>query len=114
MLGTLNNKDMSHWRDYGKPLVHAYNCTKHEVTGFAPYELVFGRQPRPPVDLAFGIPVDALPLSHTQYVQGLTNRLKESYELSSRNAKKSAERNKTRFDQRVTGSSFEPGARVLI
>ncbi|CAI5656502.1 unnamed protein product [Oreochromis niloticus] len=48
------------------------------------------------------------------YVQGLKNHLKESYELSSRNAKKSAERNKTRFDQRVTGSSLEPGDRVLV
>ena len=33
MLGTLNNKDNSHWRDYVKPLVHSYNCNKHEVTG---------------------------------------------------------------------------------
>lgn len=78
MLGTLNNKDKSRWRDYVKPLVHAYNCTKHEATGFAPYELMFGRQPRLPVDLAFGLPVDPLPLSHSQYVQGLKNRLKES------------------------------------
>ncbi len=114
MLGTLNNKDKSQWRDFVKPLVHAYNCTKHEVTGFAPYELMFGRQPRLPVDLAFGLPVDDQPLSHSQYVQGLKNRLKESYELCSRNAKKSAERNKVRFDKKVTDSSLEPGDRVLV
>lgn len=58
MLGTLENQKKSHWRDYVKPLVHAYNCTKNEVTGFTPYELMFGRQPRLPIDLAFTLPVN--------------------------------------------------------
>ncbi len=58
MLGTLNNKEKSRWKDYVKPLVHAYNCTKSDVTGFSPYELMFGRQPRLQIDLSFGLPVD--------------------------------------------------------
>lgn len=90
MLGTLNNKDKSHWRDYVKPLVHSYNCTKHEVTGFAPYELMFGRKPRLTVDLAFELPVNDQSLSHSQYVQNLKDRLKESYALCSKNAQKPA------------------------
>lgn len=69
MLGTLENKNKSHWRDFVKPLVHAYNCTKNDVTGFTPYELMFGRQPRLPVDLAFGLPVrEEQRKSHSQYV----------------------------------------------
>lgn len=114
MLGTLNNKDKSHWRDYVKPLVHSYNCTKHEATGFAPYELMFRRKPRLPVDLAFDLPVNDQSLSHSQYVQNLKGRLKESYALCSKNAQKSAERNKLRFDKKVTDSSLEPGDRVLV
>lgn len=50
MLGTLENKDKSNWREFVKPLVHIYNCTRNDVTGFTPYELMFGRQPRLPVD----------------------------------------------------------------
>lgn len=91
MLGTLNNKDKSHWRYYVKPLVHLYNCTKHEVTGFALYELMFRRKPRLPVDLAFELPVNDQSLSHSQYVQNLKDRLKESYALCRKNAQKSAE-----------------------
>lgn len=41
MLGTLKVQDKIHWRDFMKPIVHAYNCTKHETTGFTPYELMF-------------------------------------------------------------------------
>uniref|UniRef100_A0A669F658 Gypsy retrotransposon integrase-like protein 1 n=1 Tax=Oreochromis niloticus TaxID=8128 RepID=A0A669F658_ORENI len=43
MLGTLEEEDKSHWRDFVKPLVHAYNCTRNNTTGFSPYELMFGR-----------------------------------------------------------------------
>ena len=44
MLGTLENKDKSHWREFVKPLVNAYNCTRNDVTGFSSYKLMFGRQ----------------------------------------------------------------------
>lgn len=72
MLGTLETKKKSKWKDYVKPLVHAYNCTRNETTGFSPYELMFGRQPKLPVDLAFGLPLrDKEEISHYQYVKTL-------------------------------------------
>ncbi|KAM4570191.1 uncharacterized protein PAE49_009394 [Odontesthes bonariensis] len=115
MLGTLEPEQKQRWKEYVKPLVHAYNCTINEVTGYTPYELMFGRSPRLPVDLAFGLPVRELPsTSHSQYVQNLRSRLEESYQLASRNAAKSAERNKTRFDQRVKPAALEEGDRVLV
>lgn len=115
MLGTLEEKDKSHWKDFVKPLVHAYNCTKHEATGFSPYELMFGRQPRLPLDIALGLPgKDSSQVSHSQYVQHLKSHLKESYEVASRNAQKMAEKNKIRFDKHVTNSSLEVGDRVLV
>ena len=114
MLGTLENKDKSHWREFVKPLVHAYNCTRSDVTGFSPYELIFGRQPRLPVDLAFGLPSSCEPKSHSQYVHELKGRLEESYRVATENASKTAERNKQRFDRRVVESTLEPGDRVLV
>ncbi|XP_024120881.1 uncharacterized protein K02A2.6 [Oryzias melastigma] len=115
MLGTLEPEQKRRWKEYVKPLVHAYNCTRNEVTGYTPYELMFGRSPRLPVDIAFGLPVrDAPSSSHSQYVQNLRSRLEESYHLASRNAAKSAERNKVRFDRRVRPSVLEEGDRVLV
>lgn len=114
MLGTLENKDKSHWKEYVKPLVHAYNCTRSDVTGFSPYELMFGRQPRLPVDLAFGLPASKQPKSHSHYVHDLKGRLQESYKIATENATKIAERNKLRFDKRVVESTLEAGDRVLV
>lgn len=76
---------------------------------------MFGRSPRPPIDLAFGLPVrDAPSTSYSQYVQSFRSRLEESYQLTSKNAAKSAERNKMQFDQHVKPSMLEKGDRVLI
>ena len=115
MLGTLREKDKSHWRDFVKPLAHAYNCTKNEVTGFSPYELLFGRQPRLPVDIVFCLPVKrGTHKSHSQYVKSLKARLQESYEIATRNSQKVADRNKRRFDKNVRESTLEEGDQVLV
>lgn len=111
MLGTLQNQEKSRWRDHVRPLVHAYNCTKNEVTGFTPYELMFGHQPRLPVDLAFKLPVQEI--QHSSHSENVRN-LKESYRIAMEKAAKIAHKNKTTYDRHVTASDLEPGDRVLV
>ena len=36
-------------------MTHAYNCIKNASTNFNPYFLMFGRHPRLPIDVAFGL-----------------------------------------------------------
>lgn len=70
MVGTLEQKQKTTWKEYVKSLVHAYNCTKNQVTGFSPYEFMFGHSPQFPVDLAFGLPVrEHQCTTHSEYVQ---------------------------------------------
>uniref|UniRef100_A0A3B4F4P9 Integrase catalytic domain-containing protein n=1 Tax=Pundamilia nyererei TaxID=303518 RepID=A0A3B4F4P9_9CICH len=115
MLGTLETKQKTRWKEHVKPLVHAYNCTRNEVTGFTPYELMFSRTPRLPVDLAFNLPLrESQQKSHSQYIKSLKSRLEESFSIASSNATKAADRNKKRFDNRVIPSALEPGDRVLV
>lgn len=115
MLGTLQDQDKTHWKDFVKPLVHAYNCTRNDVTGYSPYELMFGRQPRLPVDLAFGLPVsEKTSTSHSQYVEKLKFHLEESYRIATENSEKVMGRNKLRFDKQVTASELSVGDRVLV
>ena len=115
MLGTLKDKEKSHWCEYVKPLTHAYNCTKNDVTGFSPYELMFRRQPRLPIDIAFGLPVtNKPPLSHSLYVKKLKSHLEESYQVAITNSRKTAQKNKKRFDKVIRESTLDVGDRVLV
>ncbi|KAJ8011109.1 hypothetical protein DPEC_G00054770 [Dallia pectoralis] len=75
---------------------------------------MFGRQPRLPVDLAFGLPVNHQSGSHSQYVRNLKSQLENSYKVATENAKKTASRNKTRFDKHVVDSTLKEGDRVLV
>ena len=58
-----NQSDWDQWVDQA---VFAYNTSVHASTGFSPYELVFGRPPRMPLEVELGVPVFN-PLSHVPY-----------------------------------------------
>ncbi|KAI4875687.1 hypothetical protein NFI96_005150 [Prochilodus magdalenae] len=115
MLGTLEEGDKVRWKDFVQPLVHAYNCTKNDTTAYSPYQLMFGRQPRLPLDIAFGLTPEGLSkISHTEYIKNLTESLTESYRLATENSLKTALQNKRRFDSKVRESTLLPGDRVLV
>lgn len=114
MLGTLDEKDKYHWRDFVKSLVHAYNCTTNDTTGYSPYKLMFGRQPKLPIDLVLGLHPDANNYkTHSEYVKGLHQLLQESYSLAAKNSRKMGAQNKARFDKKVRAAELHEGDRVL-
>ena len=69
MLRALPEDRMSKWKDAVNKMVHAYNCTLNEVTGFSQFSLIFGRTPRLPVDLLFGTSSDVVKGNRTEYVK---------------------------------------------
>lgn len=115
LLGALSDKKKEHWRKYVRPLVHAYNCTRNDATGESPFLLMFGRQPRLPIDLCFGInPKGYNSKTHTHYVTELKQRLRYAYKLAVQNTEKRQLMNKARWDKKVTAASVEVGDRVLV
>nr|KAG5705225.1 hypothetical protein BaRGS_011251 [Batillaria attramentaria] len=114
MLGTLAPHQKHDWKSHIATLVHAYNCTRHESTGFSPFSLMFGRDPRLPVDLVFGLgqTADSVPLS--KYVENLRSRLRSSYELATAAADKARAQQKKGYDRKTRGAGIEVGDRVLV
>lgn len=115
MLGTLEEENKVKWRDYLQSLVHAYNCTKNDTTGFSPYQLMFGRQPNLPLDVAFGLnPEGQSKITHSDYVKMLKENLQESYKLALEHSERNTLKNKERYDLKVRETILEEGDHVLV
>ena len=73
MLGTLSEKEKAGWKAHLSSMTHAYKCTQHPSTTYSPYFLMFGRQPRLPINFELGLPIDVLEdnCSKTRYVYKL-------------------------------------------
>ena len=115
MLGTLSEDQKADWKSHVSTLTRAYNAAEHESTGYSPFFLMYGRHPRLAIDAFLGLRQDQdLPKSHMDYVDKLRQRLDYAYNKASEEAKRSAEKQKKYYDQRVKYIKLEPGDRVLI
>lgn len=110
MLRTLDRNEKTDWKSHLNKLVHAYNCTKNETTGYAPFYLLFGRSPRLPIDVVFGIGQD----SDRKDVQKWSSEMKEAYRIAQERAQKSSSKAKERYDKGFKSAALEAGDRVLV
>ncbi|KAJ0392607.1 hypothetical protein P43SY_003150 [Pythium insidiosum] len=51
MVAIYVSEHQNDWDEWLPALAHAYNTAKHTTTGYAPYQLMYGREPRLPRDL---------------------------------------------------------------
>ena len=114
MLGTVEPEKKNHWHKYVAPLVHAYNCTRHSNTGYSPYYLMFGREPRLPIDLVFGLDRNPESKNQTSYVTDLKQRLQEAYKAATKASGDAQHRQKCLYDLKIRGATLQPGDRVLV
>ena len=114
MLRTLPESYKSHWKDHLNKVVHAYNCTRHESTGYSPFYLIFGRHPRLPIDLVFNLKPPVENKSYPKYVADWQSAMKEAYRIAASKCKAQGDKAKAFYDLKVRSSTLLPGDRVLI
>ncbi len=114
MLGTLEGTKKSDWTAHIGPLVHAYNSTRHDTTGQTPFFLMFGREPRLPVDLAFGLDQNEAHRPLGKYASELRDRFKQSYAKAKETIRTTQGDQKRSYDTRIRGAQLHPGDRVLV
>ena len=97
-------------------MVHAYNCTRNAATGFRPYYLLFGREPRLPVDVEFGLQRGSQrgPLGESNYVSQLRRQLKFAHNKANLVASKQQARHKGLYDRKCRGATLDVGELVLV
>ena len=114
MLRTLPETQKSRCAEHLSHMVHAYNCTRHETTGYSPFFLLFGRHPRLPIDLMFGIESQTNLENHSQHIEKWRKAMTEAYELAGKKSSEVGTRAKQRYDRFLRSSVLLPGDRVLV
>ena len=116
MLGTLSGEEKSDWKSHLGCMTHAYNCTKHASTTYSPYYLMFGRHPRLPIDVAFGLhkPNCSDNCSKSRYIQKLRRRLNYAHKKASKYSSEQAQKYKNSYDKSVKGPQLQVNDLVLV
>ena len=115
MLGTLENYQKADLKKHLSALVHSYNCMPQDSTGFSPYFLLFGREPRLPVDLAFGLDtINESKRPKTKYVQDMKERMRKSYEIAIAASHRAKDKQKEYYDMKTRGAVIQTGDTVLV
>ena len=101
MLRTLQNEQKAVWKSHISALVHAYNSTVNDRTGFSPFYLMFGREPKlkVKVDILFGISqaIDENQCT-TKYIARMKERLQQAYRQAKHAVKSYQRRQKNNYD----------------
>ena len=105
MLGTLTPEQKKDWKRHVPALVHAYNYTRNAATGFSPYYVLFGREPRLPVDVEFRLQRGSQKgsIGKSSYVSQLRRRLKFAHNKAKQMAKRQQAKHRELYDQKVQG-----------
>ena len=114
MLGTLETDQKVDWKTYVAPLVHMYNSTQHDTTGFSPYFLLFGREPRLPIDLLLPSPDTTGAKTFTGYIEGLRERLKHAHQVVQARLTGKGEASQKWYAKKVRCATLQLGDQVLL
>ncbi|XP_078236495.1 uncharacterized protein LOC144584362 [Pogona vitticeps] len=106
----------NNWDQKLQSLLFAYRSVPQASTGFSPFELLFGRRVKGPLDLIKQnweqITQDD-PQDVVTYIDSLMNDLKRNLELAAENLQAQKVRKKTWYEQKARERHFNPGEEVL-
>ena len=107
MLTSFIDENQANWCSLLPSLAFAYNTAVHSSTKTTPFELMYGRKPKVPLDLIFGQLNLNLHLDPESYASEVKNNLNKSFEIVIRNRDLAMDRNKVRHDRKVRAANFE-------
>ena len=115
MIGTLEVNEKESWQDWVATLTLAYNCTRCESTGFSPYYLMFGRVPRLPIDIEYGVTQPQLmEKSRQNYARKMRVKLNWAFKVAKEINDREAMCQKQYYDRCIRCQKLLLGDLVLV
>ena len=97
------------------PLAFAYNTAVHSTTKVSPFEMVYGRKPRLPIDLIFPTEVEfKVELEPEDFVLEKQEAMKRVFEFVALAREGSIQRQKFLHDRQIRGNKFKLLDRVYL
>ena len=101
-----------HWDEQLDFCMMAYRSSLHSSIGHTPFELVFGREMRLPLDVMMGDANDS-ESTYTEFVVDLREKLVQAHQDVKEKLKVAQRRQKDAFDKGVKYTVYQPGDLVL-
>lgn len=102
------------WSSCLPQVLYSYNTTPHQATGESPFLLMFGQEPRLPVDFLLGRVQDPLCGTTHEWIQEHQTRLRIAFEGAGERLRGAAERRKRNFDRHVQDHPLKVGQLVWL
>lgn len=104
------------WDRLLKYMLFAYRAAPHSNTGFSPYEVVYGRQLRGPLDVVKDgwLAGDLSQVDAVDWVNQMQQQLKSMSEIVQDKERKAKEQMKKGYDKHAVERVFSVGAMVLV
>ena len=116
MLRKFVNRSQKDWDEYLPYLLFAYREVPQETTGFSPFDLLYGRCVRGPLDVLkedwTGDRGTAVPVA--TYVVEMRERLAEMAQLVAKHTAIRQQKQKQHYDKNAKSRSFKVGDQVLV
>ena len=118
MIKRLCQDQPKQWHRLINPVLFAYREVPQELTGFSPFQLLYGRSVRGPGTILKELWTKEVNIpevkSSYEYVTELRERLEDSLKLAQEELEKSQKRYKRHYDRKAKPRRLEVGDRVLI
>lgn len=102
------------WSSCLPQVLYSYNTTPHQATGESPFLLMFGQEPRLPIDFLLGRVENPLQGGTHEWIQEHQTRLRIAFEGAGERLRGAAERRKRNYDRHVRDQPLKVGQLVWL
>ena len=110
----MKSEDQTDWDQWIPMMLFAYHSTIHSSTGYTPFQLHMGRQPRTPFDTLADTMIDTKHKSAQAYLKEIQSQMSEIHRNAQGHLLKAMETRKRTHDRKLNFRQYAKGDMVLL